>query len=174
MIISVMMKTTEQRFWAKVRKTASCWLWTASTRAKGYGAFCYVRDGIAVQGRAHRYSWEIHNGTVPDGLCVLHNCPDGDNPACVNPAHLYLGTKAINNIDMIAKGRYNHSRTGLNHAPAYPRGETHPGAKLTVKDVLRIRAAHKAGESFSLISHRLSLSTSHVFHIVNRRIWTHV
>src|ERR1019366_7994311 len=101
-----------------------------------------MRNGVPIQDRAHRYSWELHNGKIPDGLCVLHNCPDGDNPACVNPAHLFIGTKADNNADITQKGRYNHARVGLVHELAYLRGEKHPNAKLTVKIIKAIRKAH--------------------------------
>ena len=166
--------TTEQRFWRKVRKTAACWLWTASTRNKGYGAFAYTRDGKMIQDRAHRYSWEIHNGSIPHGLFVLHNCPSGDNPACVNPAHLYLGTKAVNNADTIAKGRYNHSRGKRGIDPAYPRGESHPNAKLTAEEVISIRSARTGGESFGSIARRTGLAVGYVFRIVNRKVWAHV
>lgn len=166
--------TTEQCFWQKVRKTATCWLWTASKRAKGYGAFSYTRDGKMIQDRAHRYSWEIHRGPIPEGLCVLHNCPGGDNPACVNPAHLFLGTKAINNADMVTKGRHvpGGARAGADYG--YERGESHHAATLTAAEVRNIREARLAGESFGAISRRLGLSIGHVFRIVNKKAWRHV
>jgi HNH endonuclease len=166
--------TTEQRFWKKVRKTGTCWIWTASKRNKGYGAFSYTREGKLIQDRAHRFSWEIHHGPIPEGLCVLHNCPGGDNPACVNPDHLYLGTKAMNNADTITKGRYNHARKRGNCGGGYPRGEAHPAAILSEADVCSIRSARKAGESFGSISRRLSLSIGHVFRIVTGKAWSHV
>src|SRR5687767_4720826 len=87
-----------ERFWEKVRKTDGCWLWTASRNAKGYGQIMYQRRPI----HAHRVSWQLANGPIPDGLCVLHRC---DNPQCVNPGHLFLGTIVDNNRDMFAKGR---------------------------------------------------------------------
>lgn len=166
--------TIEQRFWAKVRKTCSCWIWTASKRNKGYGAFAYMDDGRLVQDRAHRFSFKIHKGVIPEGMNVLHNCPGGDNPACVNPAHLYLGTIATNNTDTIKNGRYNHSRKGSKSIPAYPRGENHPNSKLTALDVVSIRKARASGESFGSMSRRLGLSVGHLFRIVNRKVWTHV
>lgn len=166
--------TTEQRFWAKVNKTDGCWIWMASKRNKGYGAFGYTKDGATIQGRAHRYSWEIHNGEIPEGLCVLHNCPSGDNPACVNPSHLFLGTKAENNQDTINKGRYNHARHNSESKSRYERGASHHGAVLTDDIVRNIRSRRDAGESFGLLSKHFGLSVGHVFRIVTRKAWKHV
>jgi hypothetical protein len=93
------------RFWAKVKKTPYCWLWTAGT-IRGYGHFSMGRvDGKSKAIYAHRLSWIIANGPIPHGLFVLHNCPSGDNPLCVNPAHLFLGTQPDNLADARAKGR---------------------------------------------------------------------
>lgn len=96
----------EVRFWAKVDKAGpdECWLWTASTN-KGYGQLAIKPSPQPVM--AHRFSYELANGPIPDGLAVCHTC---DNPPCVNPAHLFLGTKGDNNRDMVAKGRHWHQR----------------------------------------------------------------
>jgi hypothetical protein len=88
------------RFWEKVFKTDTCWLWTGWLH-KGYGVMAINQDPV----RAHRFSWELHYGPIPKGdeeICVLHKC---DVPTCVRPEHLFLGTDKDNNADMIAKGR---------------------------------------------------------------------
>lgn len=90
----------DERFWEKVDKTGDCWLWTSPPRSGGYGGI-----GEPITGRmlaAHRVSWELHYGPIPDGLCVLHQC---DVRLCVRPDHLFLGTKQDNTQDMIAKSR---------------------------------------------------------------------
>jgi hypothetical protein len=92
----------EERFWMKVNRSGSCWLWTAGTTVFGYGQFFI--DG-RLEG-AHRVSWRLHFGNIPDDLCVLHRC---DVPACVNPAHLFLGTKSDNARDSVAKGRWGNA-----------------------------------------------------------------
>lgn len=95
-------KTIAERFWSKVNRRDShgCWYWTASRNAKGYGQLMY-RDGIPRH--AHRISWELHNGYIPEGIWVLHRC---DVPHCVNPSHLFLGTQTDNMRDMVAKKRH--------------------------------------------------------------------
>src|SRR3990167_3209660 len=88
------------RFWSKVSKTDSCWLWLGKPNNDGYGKFWITELGRSVP--AHHFSWEIHNSPIPDDLCVLHTC---DNPPCVRPDHLFLGTRGDNNRDRSTKGR---------------------------------------------------------------------
>lgn len=97
----------EERFWAKVDKSDpdGCWIWTASTFTdrNGYGKFNAAIPPVSNKTvYAHRFSYEMTNGPIPDGLFVLHKC---DNPPCVNPAHLHLGTQADNMREMVERGR---------------------------------------------------------------------
>lgn len=91
----------EVRFWEKVNKTApnGCWVWTGQTHGFGYG---YVRGPDLKKARAHRLSYEMAKGAIPDGFVVRHMC---DNPSCVNPAHLEVGTMADNIQDRDRRGR---------------------------------------------------------------------
>lgn len=92
-------------FEAKVDKSGDCWQWLGGVSVYGRGLFTYKSHCV----QAHRAAWRLYNGTIPDGLFVLHHC---DNPLCVNPGqkHLFLGTQAVNLDDMKAKGR--DKRTG--------------------------------------------------------------
>lgn len=156
----------EERFWPRVNKTESCWLWIGTRNHYGYG--CLKLGGRS--GRlltAHRIAFELTHGPIPEGLRVLHTC---DVPACVNPAHLYLGTAADNTRDMIDRGRHGWVR----HPESVPRGEQGGGHKLTTADVQAIRADHAAGMSLGSLGRRHSVSKQHIRRIVDRSVWRHV
>ena len=95
--------TIRDRFFAKVEKTESCWIWTGS-QLRGYGQF-WLGGKLHI---AHRVSWVLHVGPIPFGLHALHKC---DNPSCVNPEHLFLGTAKTNVHDMMDKGRHRNQHT---------------------------------------------------------------
>ena len=99
------------RFWSKVQKTDGCWLWTGSrNRTWAYGRF---RSGPGRRSvLAHRFAWELVHGPIPGGLFVCHHC---DNPSCVNPEHLFLGTHTDNMRDMVNKGRDVNRNRELTH-----------------------------------------------------------
>jgi hypothetical protein len=175
---------TAMRFWSKVRKTEQCWLWTGGCFDTGYGAFAIRRRNVG----AHRVSWIIHHGPIPPGMEVCHNCPDGDNPQCVNPAHLFLGTHADNAADMVRKnrqargersGRYTQpernargERHGTRtHPERIPRGEKHYSAKLTWANVREIRVRRAAGESMADLAREFAVGASNIRFIVTGRTW---
>jgi len=144
-----------ERFWEKVTKTPSCWLWTGGKTQDGYGQM--NRDGLNV--RANRISWELHNGPIPDGQFVLHCC---DNPSCVRPDHLFLGDDAINMADRNAKNRQ-------------ARGERSGGAKLTASVVQEIRSEHATGTtSYRKLASKHKVGRSTIQAIIERHSWGHV
>lgn len=107
-------KTAVERFWANVDKRGpdDCWLWTASRKPFGYGQMMIAGK----MKRAHRYSWELASGSPPDGgLSVCHSC---DNPPCVNPKHLYLGTQGDNIREAERKGRLFRPNAHKTHCPS--------------------------------------------------------
>lgn len=160
---------TLKRFWSKVNKSGECWIWTASKRNKGYGAFVYPSlDGDIIQGRAHRFSWEIHFGPIPEGLCVLHKC---DIPACVNPEHLFLGTKADNNRDLYEKG---HHRCGTSKTPVelckYPKGEKHWNYHIDSGILIALKEDRRNGMSYGKLVKKYSISLCHIWRICNGKV----
>jgi len=162
------MATLEQRFRAKfdVGLPDECWEWQ-SARSNGYGLLGnWPKSGIY----AHRLAYELEHGPIPAGLFVCHDC---DNPPCVNPAHLFLGTQADNLADMATKGRSaigdrNGSRT---HPERVPRGERHPQAKLTSQEAGEIRSLALAGWLQQDIADAYGVTFSLVSQIKRGVIW---
>lgn len=150
----------EERFWEKVRKGGSdeCWLWTASTTGFGYGK-------LTVSGRlvgAHCFSFVLHKGPIPDGKWVLHKC---DTPACVNPQHLFAGTRRDNVEDMDRKGRRRNRVS---------RGEANPSARLKEVEVVEIKRALRNGAAREDLAERFKVSVHLIRGIGKGRIWAHV
>ncbi len=141
-----------ERFWKKVDRTPTCWLWTACRKDGKYGFFCVSQERREY---SHRLSWELSFGAIPKGMSVLHKC---DNVVCVRPDHLFLGTLADNNADMKAKGRH-----------AY--GERSGRARLTTEDVKLIRVSNG---SDAVIASEFGVSQSAISLIRNRLRWAHV
>lgn len=165
-----------ERFWEKVWKTNGCWLWLGSSDKKGYGRISYKLKPVL----AHRISFELHCGPIPEGMWVLHHC---DNSACVNPKHLFLGTSLDNVRDMIKKGR---SWTQKDRAAAVKNGhksrkylphifgEAQHSSKLTVVKVKKIRKLLAADVSFSEIGRRFGVGRVAIAAIYYGRTWKHV
>ncbi|HZV74586.1 MAG TPA: HNH endonuclease [Conexibacter sp.] len=152
-------------FWSKVDVAGpdECWRWTACCNPAGYGQGTRHRTIF----RAHRASWEIHHGPIPYGLNACHNC---DNPPCVNPAHLFLGTQQDNVHDMLAKGR---DRLHFRESP--PAGESNANAKLTADKVREIRTLYAAGGwRHADLAERFGISRALVSFITSGRAWRHV
>lgn len=145
------------RFWTKVAKSDdpnACWLWTGGTDGWGYGML------TGVKGRVTRLSWKLHRGAIPDGLQVCHNCPTGDNPLCVNPNHLWLGTFKENMQDKLTKGRQ-------------ARGERAGGARLTSAGVAQIKAAIEAGERTLVLAQRFGVHEQTIWKVWSGETWRH-
>lgn len=154
-----------KRFWDKVEKNtqSGCWEWTAYRNNKGYGCLMWKHPNGGYSNRlSHRISWELIHGKIEDGLCVLHKC---DNPRCVNPEHLFLGTKKDNTQDMISKGRHRPgSVVGVAHHRAM--------AKLDWEKVKYVRllyfAERRTAEEISIF---FGVARQTIKDIVMRRSW---
>ena len=145
-------------FWSKVyvKEPSDCWEWTGAKYPSGYGAFGWAYK-CGYEQRAHRFSWNLHFGGIPKGMCVCHKC---DNRACVNPHHLFLGTSQANTQDRENKGRGNA-----------PKGSKNGLSKLSEEAVMRIREdsrnTYALGGEFG-VSH-MTISS-----IKRRKTWRHI
>lgn len=158
--------TVEQAYWAKVVQSPDgCWGWAGCLNGGGYGTVSYAGRTTG----AHRFSYELHHGPIPDGMFVLHRC---DNPPCTRPEHLFLGTAADNARDCAAKGRQNGA------AKAH-HGEDHGRAKLTLAQAreIRVRRAGLAGRRLRAPNRVADLAAEYgvtqglISQVVAGRIW---
>ncbi len=141
------------------RKGANgCIEWQRQRQNKGYGVFC----SNGKPGLAHRWAYEAFRGPIPKGLSCCHTC---DNPACVNPFHLWLGTHQENMKDSARKGRMSKAGTW---------GETNGSAKLTDEGVRQVRTRHAAGESMRSIARSFGVRLWTIQSIVRGQTWRHV
>lgn len=153
-------------FWTRVNKQSGdgCWLWMGARSRAGYGHI-YASDWYDEQGRrhivwvkAHRRSWELENGPIPEGLSMCHHC---DNPPCVRPSHLFVGTHKDNSDDCARKNRRSNRR-----------GSANPNAKLTLADADAIRRAYRdETKTQTEIGALYGVSQKTVSKIINRHLW---
>ena len=175
------------RFWSKIDKTPNpngCWIWIAGKDKDGYGFF--KLNGKTI--RAHRFSYEIHYGKIPNGLNVLHHC---DNPTCIRPHHLFLGTCQDNSNDMKIKNRQaKGSKHGsIKHPERLSRGDKHywhlhpeikfgeknPNNKLTNEQVLEIRHKYiprKYGHK--ILAKEYNVHPHLIYLILKNKNWKHI
>ena len=145
-----------ERFMEKVDRNGpgGCWLWLVSQFPEGYGSFKV--DGKTRQ--SHRVSWVLHRSPIPEGMDVLHSC---DNPPCVNPDHLFLGTHVDNMADRDKKGRN-------------VKGEKISHAKLSPLKVQRIRKLVAGGALHNEVAREFRVARTTITKVVNRERWAHV
>ena len=152
--------TAEERLFRHVEKTDSCWNWTGRLVGKGYG-----RVGLGGAGAkeilAHRLSYQMHKGPIPEGMVVMHKC---DNPRCVNPDHLDAGTQSQNIKDAFSRGRKLMPTKKA-------RGEECGASKLMEADVLNIRESKL---SFSKLAAAYGVNKSTIERIKYRKTWRHI
>jgi hypothetical protein len=160
-----MARKIEDRFWEKVNRDGPiqyhmdtpCWEWIHTLWPSGYGKFkCEHKNK-----RANRVAWVITYGKIPDGMLVLHDC---DNPKCVNPEHLFLGTHLDNAKDREQKGRGRNWRA---------QGDKHPNAKLTLEKVAQIRQRFANGETARDLAKEFGIHHQTIYPIISRKRWNY-
>ncbi len=152
-----------KRFWDKVNKTDSCWLWTRCVNESGYGVFCNSGKTIL----AHRYSYQICKGDIPEGLLICHTC---DVRECVNPQHLYAGTHIQNMKDMVDRGRQGGNKKGNK---GQNKGEKCGAAKLKDSDIQNIRDLYNDFTCLE-ISRKYNVCSETIRSIISKKTWAHI
>lgn len=158
MSVSSTYRNTPERFWRRVDQAGDCWVWTGSKTPHGYGTVRWSGDRLY----SHRLAYTLANGPIPDGMFVCHRC---DNPPCVRPDHLWLGTNADNIADRHQKGR---TRTSP------PFGENASTSKLRAVEVIALREAHAAGATLEALARRYGVHHNTVQAIVVGKNWRSV
>jgi hypothetical protein len=147
----------ESRLQKHIKKLDGCWVFTGSLDKDGYGVFNY---GRGKQVRAHRMSYEFYISQIPKGYLVCHKC---DNPSCINPSHLFLGSHKDNTQDMIKKDR-----------KICLKGSKHHYSKITETDVLAIRQKRLLGLKLKNIGNEFAISFQTVSSICKGKTWKHI
>lgn len=160
----------EERFWKRVKRSDGCWEWTGERTQWGYGTLrLYFKQDDGTERKphmgAHRLSWAIAHGD-PGELCVLHRC---DNPPCVRPDHLFLGTDGDNIRDCVKKGRFDRTAAALAIS-----GERSHLAKLTNAQAVEIKRRRASGESLSALGREFGVTKQAIWAMTNGRSWNRV
>lgn len=137
-----------------------CWLWSGATSSGGYGSIRPLPCEPAAP--AHRLSYVVHKGSIPDGLHVCHAC---DVRACINPDHLWLGTRSDNMRDMLAKGR---------RTPPTVSGSYSPNLKFTSADIRQMHLAKRSGATAIAIAERWNTTAAYIRFVLRGAAWPHV
>ena len=147
-----------KEFWDRIDKSDDCWEWSGYRDKDGYGRLWINGEAWG----AHRLSWAIANGTIPEELHVCHTC---DNPSCVNTAHLFIGTHKDNALDAVRKGRW-----------ATRKGEANGQSKLTEQQVLAIREEYEnmPNKNQSALARKWGITQHMVHFVVTRKSWNHI
>ena len=140
-----------ERFHRLIDKSGDCWLWQAAKDKDGYGFFKLRGKMI----KAHRFMWQLLNGIIPSEILVCHHC---DNPSCVNPRHLFVGTIQGNRDDQTNKGRN-------------LLGEDNPASKLSAADVREIRFLAQTGKTQTELAKKFNVSQVQIGRILNEQCW---
>lgn len=165
----VLLEYNKEKFWSKVAITANdklCWNWQAGKTDDGYGHYYLGYRQL----RANRAAYILYYGIEPNDKIVCHKC---DNPACVNPHHLFLGTYKENSEDMVSKGR---SAKGEKHGSVTKKGQYKlPNTKLTAEQVIEMRELHlKEGIGARRLARKYGVCASNCSSILSRKTWVHV
>ncbi len=166
---------TIDRFWSYATGCTreECWIWHGGLFSNGYGQFRWGRRKV----KAHRFIWQLLFGPIPQGKIICHTC---DNPKCVNPNHLFLGTHKDNTQDMLKKGRAGDGGSKTKRETGISRGANNPAAKIKPDIVKKIRYWLRRGYNYTDVQDELksqdkiSLSKSQIANIKYRRSWSHV
>lgn len=158
-----MTRLSRERFLKFTVADGECIVWIASKSRGGYGQFNAGKVGDRkVIAKAHRFAWIAQNGPIPPGQCICHRC---DNPSCVNPDHLFLGSHGDNNRDMFSKGR------GYILDGSHIRGARNRRTKLTEDQVAEIRRRAAEGEMGKVIAERFGVTPANVSSILCGKTW---
>lgn len=155
------------RFWSKVLKTDTCWIWTGERSKFGHGRFLYN----SVRVSAHRFAYETFVGPIPSGLLVCHKC---DVPSCVNPDHLFTGTQKDNIQDCVKKGRWVQAKLKAQHPEWCARGEAAGNAVLKTEQALTILSMLRCGVTLKTVSEAFGITQATASQIRSGKTWKHI